>query len=256
MFQHAIVRIPAATFRNGLTASGLGAPDYAAALAQHRIYCLALQTCGLKLTVLEPDPRYPDSTFVEDTAILTPKCAVLTRPGANSRSGEVSANRSTIEKFYQDVEEIKSPGTLDGGDICEADGHFFIGLSERTNPEGGQQLAEILARYGYTSSFIPVQGIPGILHLKSGLSYLGNGVLVAAPALAGREEFQAYTILAAPAEELYAANCIRVNQHVLMPKGFLRLKTAVLNAGFSVIPVEMSEFQKMDGGLSCLSLRF
>ncbi|MFI5176884.1 MAG: dimethylarginine dimethylaminohydrolase family protein [Terriglobia bacterium] len=256
MFKHAVVRPPAPNFAAGLTTSDLGAPNYAKALEQHQRYCEALQHCGLALTNLEADPRYPDSTFVEDTAILTNRFAVLTRPGAVSRKGEVAIIKDTLARFYPKLHAITSPGTMDGGDICESDDHFFIGISQRTNEEGARQLSGILAQEGHTSTCIDIRGIKGILHLKSGLSHLGDNRLVLIDALADQVGFEGYDILHVEPAENYAANCVRVNDHVLLAAGYPALQTSMSKLGYSVITLEMSEFQKMDGGLSCLSLRF
>jgi dimethylargininase len=254
-FTHAILRTPAENFASGLTTADLGTPDYQTALAQHQAYCRALQDCGLALVVLPPDPRHPDSTFVEDTAILTPRCAILTNPGAESRRGEVSGVRLALLPYYESFYSIAPPGTVDGGDVCEADGHFFIGLSERTNEPGARQLAGYLESEGYNCSLIPATGIPGLLHLKSGIAYLGDGNLVLVKAFADLPPFQNYRILCVPPEEAYAANCLRVNDRVLVAKGFPRLRRAIEDLGYATAALEMSEFQKMDGGLSCLSLR-
>src|SRR5687767_10719582 len=144
MFTKAIVRPPAPNFSEGLTTVGpkdeLGRPQFERALEQHAAYCAALENCGLTLMRLEPDPNYPDSSFVEDTAILTERLddgstmrAVITRPGATSRRGEVIQMQAVLTEFCSDVLSIEEPGTLDGGDVCQAGNHFFIGLSERTN---------------------------------------------------------------------------------------------------------------------------
>jgi dimethylargininase len=252
---HAIVRTPAENFAAGLTTSGLGAPDYQTALAQHRAYCQALRECGLALTVLPPDPQHPDSTFVEDAAIVTSRCAILTYPGAESRRGEVAGVRAALSPFYDRFYAITPPGTLDGGDVCEAGEHFFIGLSERTNEAGARQLAGFLEREGYTSTFVPATGIPGLLHLKSGIAFLGEGNLVAIDAFAGLAAFQGYRIVQVSPEESYAANCLRVGDRVLVAGGYPRLRQAIEELGYATLALEMSEFQKMDGGLSCLSLR-
>ena len=129
MFKKAIVRPPAANFADGLTTVDLGKPDFNQALEQHTRYCAALEQCGLALTWLEADARYPDSTFVEDTAVLTEHSAILTHPGAPSREGEVAAISRALRQFYSRFCAITAPGTLDGGDICEAGTHFFIGVS-------------------------------------------------------------------------------------------------------------------------------
>jgi dimethylargininase len=223
---------------------------------QHARYCQALQACGLTITTLEADLGYPDSTFVEDTAVLTPRCAILTRPGAPSREGEVAAIRETLERFFPAVLEIEAPGTLDGGDICEAEDHFFIGISQRTNEEGARQLAGYLGAAGYTSATIDIRAMTSILHLKSGISYIGGNTLVAIEEMAGHELFGRYELLRVPRDESYAANCVRVNERVLTAAGYPRLAAEMAERGFDPLPLEMSEFQKMDGGLSCLSLRF
>ncbi len=256
-FSRAIVRKPSANFADGLTSVDLGLPDYSLALEQHESYCQALMSCGLDLLRLDADERYPDSTFVEDAAILIPECAIITRPGAESRSGEEREIEPVLRTAFSTIEHISAPGTLDGGDICEADGHVFIGLSKRTNDEGGRQLAEILARYGYSSTFVNVRNEPGILHLKSGISYLGGKTLLVIPQMAGREEFEGYRKLVVPdPAENYAANCILVNGVLIFPMGFLHTEEMLTQAGFDLHLVNVSEFAKMDGGLSCLSLRY
>ena len=146
-FTHAIVRPPADTFAAGITSSSLGAPDLALALEQHEAYCRTLERLGLSLVRLAPDPDFPDSTFVEDAAIVTTRSAILTRPGAASRAGEVAALGAVLGEWFPELAEITAPGTVDGGDVCEAGQHFFIGLSDRTNSEGAAQLAEWLARH-------------------------------------------------------------------------------------------------------------
>lgn len=254
-FHHAITCLPSQNFAQGLTTSHLGAPDYSLALFQHHKYCLALERCGLKVITLEADERYPDSTFIEDTAIVTPRCAILTNPGANSRKGEVVNINKALSGFYKNIYTISAPGTVDGGDICEAEGHFFIGISRRTNQEGGRQLAGFLTREGYSTSFIDVKGIASILHLKSGIAYLGNNNMVLIDAFIGYEDFKPYHIIGVEEQENYAANCLWVNDYVLLPEGYPLLTNLLTGMGYQVITLEMSEYQKMDGGLSCLSLR-
>ncbi len=255
-FRHAIVRPPGRNFAGGLTTGALGAPDLAKALDQHERYCEALTHCGLTLVRLPADDRHPDSTFVEDTAILTPRGAILTRPGAPSREGEVASVEEALRPFFSVFDRIRAPGTLDGGDICEAGEHFFIGLSQRTNEEGARQLASILERHGYESSCVDIRGVPGILHLKSGIAYVGDGRLAAIGALAGHAAFAGYELVPVHAAEVYAANCIRVNETLLLASGFPKLEASLRAFGYPVTTLDMSEFEKMDGGLSCLSLRF
>ena len=256
MFRNAIVRIPGSNFAEGLTTVNLGAPRYDIVMQQHSRYRQALEKCGLAITTLEADLRYPDSTFVEDTAVLTTRAAILARPGVPSRAGEVAAIRETIGSFFPATLEIETPGTLDGGDICEAEGHFFLGLSHRTNEAGVRQLAAHLAAQGYTSSVIDVRGMDSILHLKSGISYIGDNTIVAMREMAGNQLFRNYRLILVSTEESYAANCVRVNERVLVAAGNPHLAAELADRGFNPLALDMSEFQKMDGGLSCLSLRF
>jgi dimethylargininase len=193
---------------------------------------------------------------------------MLTRPGAASRVGEVESIAEVLSQFCSELHAIHPPGTLDGGDICEAGceagcaaeheatHHFFIGISQRTNEAGAQQLAAWLASYGFTSSFVDIRGVKNILHLKSGLAYLGDNRLVVIDALADYDEFRSRDLVRVPAGEEYAANCVRVNDRVLVAAGYPGFEGTLRELGYQTIALEMSEFQKMDGGLSCLSLRF
>ena len=255
-FRNAIVRPPAANFADGLTTADLGFPDHALALKQHEAYCAALERCGLALTRLPADDRYSDSTFVEDTAILAAGRAILTRPGAASRLGEVSAIREALEAFYDRLHAIEDPGTLDGGDVCEAHGHALIGLSERTNEEGARQLADFFSAAGIASDTVDIRGVRGILHLKSGLAYVGHGRMLAIAALAAHPALARYEVLTVAPDEAYAANSVLVNDRILVPTEHPRTIAALEHLGIETIALAMSEFQKMDGGLSCLSLRF
>ena len=255
MLRHALVRPPGATFAAGLTRAGLGAPDLALARAQHARYCEALERCGLEVTRLAPDDAHADAPFVEDCAVLVPGLAVVTRPGAESRRGEVAAIRAALGDRFAEMREIAAPGTLDGGDVCEAGGTFFVGVSERTSEDGARQLAEHLARRLYAVTLVDIRGVPGLLHLKSGLADLGDGRLAAVAALAGRDLFAGYEVVRVEPEEEYAANCVRVNDHVLVAAGYPRLAAALGALGYATVALEMSEFRKLDGGLSCLSLR-
>jgi dimethylargininase len=279
VFRRAIVRRPSINFGEGLTGASLGAADYVRAVEQHDAYCVALEQCGLSLTRLEPDPRYPDSTFIEDTAVLvdesgneskviTKQRGIFTRPGAVSRTGEVAGVKEVLSEFCSELHSILEPGTLDGGDICQAGNHFFIGISERTNEVGAQQLAKVLGLLGHTSSFVDIRAqnttdsgstasaSPEILHLKSGLAYLGDNHLVIIESLAHRQEFRNFDLICVDAGEEYAANCLRINEYVLVAAGFRALEEKLRELGYQTIALDMTEFRKMDGGLSCLSLRF
>lgn len=219
-------------------------------------YCEALRGCGLNLSMLPPDSEHPDSTFVEDAAVLTEKAAIVTLPGAATRAGEIVSIREELSRFFPVVHAIEGPGTVDGGDICEADGHFFLGLSLRSNEEGLRQLAVYLGHLGYQTTVIDVRKTPGILHLKSGIAFLGENTLVLWESLADLPAFREFERIVVAPEEHYAANCVRVNDRVLVPAGFPKIAAELTRRGFQPLPLQMSEFEKMDGGLSCLSLRF
>ena len=255
-FTHALVRPPAASFAAGLTSSGLGPPDLELALEQHDAYCRTLGRLGLSLASLPPDPRFPDSTFVEDAAIVTSNGAILTRPGAPSRAGEVTALGAALGRWFPELDGITAPGTVDGGDVCEAGTHFFIGVSRRTNAEGAAQLAAWLAERGFESSVIDIRELPGMLHLKTGLSWLGGRRLLAAEEIAGHEALRGWEVVEVPKGEEYAANCIRVNEAVLLAEGFPKTAALLRGLGHDVAVLDMSEYRKMDGGLSCLSVRW
>ena len=255
-FTRAIVRPPSSNFADGLTSVSLGAPDFKRALAQHAQYCEALERCGLTLVRLPEDPAYPDATFVEDTAVLSARCNVLTRRGAASRAGEIKTMRTALFAAAINANEIIEPGSLDGGDICEVGDHCFIGISQRTNWDGAAQLAALLTKAGYSSSCIDIRTIPGILHLKSGIATLDDERMVAIDSLADHPLLKGRDLVRAALGEEYAANCIRVNDHVLIAAGFPKMARTLEQLGYDLIVLEMSEFEKMDGGLSCLSLRF
>jgi len=252
----AIVRTPGPNLVDGLTSVDLGPPDFALALEQHELYRAALESCGVRVEVLAADPLHPDATFVEDTAVLTHARAMLTRPGAESRRGEVAAIASAVRAHFTSIARIEEPGTLDGGDICEAGERWFLGISERTNQAGATQLARWLAEQDIASTAVDIRGVPGILHLKSAVCWLGGKRLAATEPLASHSAFAGYEVLRVPGDEAYAANLVRVNDRVLIARGYPSVERGVRALGLATIALDMSEFRKVDGGLSCLSLRF
>lgn len=255
MFQNAIVRTPSLSLINGLTTSSeLGKPDYEKALIQHQHYIDALARCGLEVTVLPALEQYPDSCFVEDVSLLTSKFALLTRPGAPTRQGEVREIETTIKQFFRDkISCITAPGTLEAGDVLQVENHFYIGLSARTNPQGAEQMIQAVTQYGYTASTVSLHEF---LHLKTGVSYLGEGYALVSGELVGHPDLSQLKQIIVPAQEMYAANCIVINGTVLMPQGYPQTLKEISSRGVPVIELDVSEFKKIDGGLSCLSLRF
>ena len=254
MFTNAIVRTPGRSIVKGLSDSKtLGLPKYEEAMIQHQSYIDALTKCGLDVLVLEPCEEYPDSTFVEDVALITPNCAIITRPGVPSRRGEVHEIEFLLKQKFNNIEEIEAPGTIEGGDIMMIGDHYYIGLSERTNLEGAKQIIQILSKYGMSGSTISLNKV---LHLKTGLSYLEENNLVVCGEFINDASFGRYNLIEIPEKESYAANCIWVNESVIIPLGYPTTKQRITNAGYPVIETDVSEFQKLDGGLSCLSLRY
>ena len=253
MFKKAIVRRPGKSMGKGISSAGLGLPDYELALRQHANYIEALKRCGLDVTVLPADEDFPDSTFVEDVALLTKECAIITNPGADSRRGEIASMKETLTGFYENIEEVHEPGRVEAGDIMMVGDHFYIGLSERTNQSGADQVIGYLEKYGMSGSVVMLEEV---LHLKTGVAYLEENNLLACGEFLTKAEFQQFNILEIDESESYAANCIWVNGSVLMPKGYPKTHKTIADAGYPIIEVDVSEFRKLDGGLSCLSLRF
>ncbi len=252
MLKYAITRKPSPLFYKGETHGKLGAPDFSQTLVQHNKYCEALEYCGLKVITLPEEMDYPDAPFVEDTSVVTDEISIVTRPGVLSRRGEEKSIAREI-KPYRETVNISSPGTLDGGDVLRAENHFFIGQSQRTDQNGAEQLGQILENYGYTWEVVPVK--EG-LHLKSSASYLGNNTLILSPSLQNESAWEGYEKIVVPEEESYAANCIVIGNKILMSKGFPETKKKLTALGKTLIELEMSEFEKMDGSLTCLSLLF
>lgn len=256
IFKRAIIRTPSPSLLYGLTSNtSLGLPNYAKALQQHDNYLNALRDCGLVVTVLPESNEFPDSCFVEDTALLTGKIAILTRPGAQTRRDEVHLIEPTIRSFYADhnIKKICAPGTLEAGDVMQVNDHFYIGVSARTNHHGAQQLIDILQDYGYTASTIELKNM---LHLKTGVSFLGNNTFLLADECIHMPEFQDANRIIVDSDESYAANAIMINGTVILPLGFPKTEEKIKALNLKIKTVDVSEFRKLDGGLSCLSLRF
>lgn len=256
MFKNVIVRKPAKSIVNGITsAPELGKPDYERALKEHADYVKALEKCGVKVTVLEPEEEFPDSCFVEDVAVITRKGAIITNPGAPSRNKETEKIEEVIHSFFSDdqIARIKAPGTLEGGDVMMVGDHFYVGCSARTNEEGIRQFAQILEGWGLECSEVKLEKV---LHLKTGVNYIENNNLLVSGEFITKPEFESFNKIIIPEDEAYAANCIWVNGTVIIPEGYEGVKKAVEDAGYETLTVDTSEYRKIDGGLSCLSLRF
>ncbi|MGB3148375.1 MAG: dimethylarginine dimethylaminohydrolase [Paracoccaceae bacterium] len=253
-FSHAIARLPAASATMGLRAVDQGAPDIGLLRAQHGDYVRALQDAGLVVEVLPAIEAYPDAHFVEDTALCLPEGAVVTRPGAATRLGEAAEMAPALARYYDEIVPITGPGTLEAGDVLTTDSEILVGQSARTNAEGIAELAGIVARWGYRVRELTTP--PGVLHFKTDCSLLDSETILSTRRLAENGGFSQYRIIHTPDGEEAAANAIRVNDHVILPDGFPKTAALLDRAGYRVTLVGNSECAKLDGGMSCLSLRF
>jgi len=254
MFRYAIVKRPSKSLVDGITGNAdYGIPDYNKAVKQHDRYIEALKKCNVEVEILEASENYPDSCFVEDVAVVTKNFALITNPGADSRNGEIKDIIPVLKKYRENLEYIKVPGTLEGGDVMMVDDHFYIGLSKRTNREGAEQFIQYLEKYGLSGSIVPVKGI---LHLKTGMSYIEGNNLLITHTYTENPSFDSFNLILIEDADSYSSNCIWINDHVIVPAGYEKNAKKIADLGYTVHEVEMSEYMKLDGGLSCLSLRF
>ena len=251
-FTRALCRRPSPDLAAGITTADLGSPDFILACEQFDQYVVHLCECGLDVTVLNALEGFPDAHFVEDTAVVTPDVAVITLPGAAARQGEQHSIAKALDA-HRTLAAIESPGTLDGGDVLMIGTHFLIGVSDRTNEEGARQLGAFLEAHGNTWQAVPVAAG---LHFKSSVNLVGPDTLLVTEAFAGREELAAYKLICAPPGEEYAANTLLINGRLIMPEGYPGTRAGLEDLGQPIIELDTSEFRRMDGGLTCLSLRF
>ncbi|WP_457646074.1 dimethylarginine dimethylaminohydrolase family protein [Profundibacter sp.] len=253
-FRHAITRKPAASITQGLRAIDTGTPDLERMLAAHDAYVATLRETGADVVDLPPLPAYPDSVFVEDTALCLPQGAILMRSGAASRAGEVAEMAPTLRDHYKDVRRIKGPGTIEGGDILVTPKEIMVGLSDRTNQDGVDELARLVHDWGYKVRSITVP--QGVLHFKTDCSLLDGETILSTPRLAASGCFDGYNVIHTADGEEAAANAIRFNQFVIMAAGFPDTAKRLRDSGYEVREIDNTECAKLDGGMSCLSLRF
>lgn len=257
MFKNAIVRIPGHSVIDGIDDyAQLGKPNFDKARREHADYVKALESLGVTVTALPPLETMPDSCFVEDPAVVsTGKFAVITSPAKASRNPERDEILPAIQQIYNPdhIFYINAPATMEGGDVMQVGNTIYIGLSARTNQAGINQFKEIAEPFGYTVIAVPVKRV---LHLKTGVTYMGNNKLLVSGEYIDYPTFSDFDQLKVPADEAYAVNCIANGNTVLMPAGFPKVKQLLADAGFNITEAHMSEFEKIDGGLTCLSLRY
>lgn len=253
-FTHAICRKPSASIVDGLRAFDVGAPDLTTFRKHHDDYVAALRSTGAEVQVLEADEAFPDSVFVEDAALCLPEGVIIMRPGAPTRLGEAEAIKPTLQAYYNEVLQIKGPGYIEGGDILVTEKEILVGTSARTTPEGIEELRELVRRLDY--SVREVQTPPGVLHFKTDCSLLDADTILATERLAASGCFAGYKVIHVAEGEEACANTIRFNELVIMPDGFPKTQKKLEDAGYKVKTIGNSEAAKLDGGMSCLSLRF
>jgi dimethylargininase len=247
----AVLRRPGRNFALGLTISKLAKPDFRRMMKQHQSYADLLRSLGLEVVLLDALDEYPDAYFVEDTAVVMPEVAIISRPGAATRRGEITEIEPVLARF-RPLSHIHSPGTLDGGDVLLAGNQFFVGISDRTNDHGANQFGRLVTDHGY--AWKPVLVSSG-LHLKSSVNYAGKDTLLLTEEFASRPEFQDFDHIILPDEEREAANILYVNGLLVMPTGFPRTRELLLSLDQEILEIDVSEARKMDGGLTCMSLR-
>ena len=254
-FTHAITRRPAASIIAGLRAVDTGAPDLARMQAHHADYIAALKATGATVIELPELDAFPDSVFVEDTALCLPEGAIVMRPGAPSRLGEAAEMAPHLSALYTRVLRIEGKDSfIEGGDILVSEREILVGRSARTNAEGIAELTRLVAPWGH--SVREVHTPPGVLHFKTDCSLMDGETILATDRLAASGCFEGYRVIAVADGEEAAANAIRFNDTVLFAAGFPRTRDRLVAAGFNVTEIGNSECAKLDGGMSCLSLRF
>ena len=248
--KHAIVRSPPSTYKGCISSHPLhNQLNLTLAKQQHKEYCRVLSELGLDLIEVPVDEIYPDSCFVEDTAVIFRNSAILTRMAKESRRGE-DASIEEILREYKHLSRIKAPGTIEGGDVIHLTDSLISGITERTNHEGVSQAQEFL------NVRIEVIEDASIVHLKSHATCIDNGTIVVTKRFQNHPVLERYKKLIIPVGEEYAANTLTINGHVLMSSNHSKSIQMVEDAGFEVLRLDMSEFEKCEGAITCLSLIF
>ncbi|MEP7011330.1 MAG: dimethylargininase [Acidobacteriota bacterium] len=226
--------------------------DLPKAAEQHRAYATALEAAGLTVEWLPELPDQPDAVFVEDPIVVLDEIAIVGRPGAASREGEVESVAEAVGR-YRPLVQLPPKARLEGGDVMLVGKTLYVGRSARTNAAAHEALAEILRPFGYL--VVPV-GLTDCLHLKTGVTYAGNDCFLANPAWVDISALQGVEIVPLPAEEPWAANTLTVDGVILLPAGFPRTRDLLARRGHEVVTIDVSELQKAEGSLTCLSVPF
>ena len=224
----------------------------AKARAQHRAYEQLLEKLGARVISLPAEPALPDSMFVEDPAIVLDELAVILPLGTKSRQPEAESLAKALSPFRK-LTYITAPGMMEGGDVLRIDRTLFVGVTTRTNAEGIRQLSTLLAPHHYKVVAVPVTGC---LHLKSAVTFLSRNTLLANRAWFDPTPFASYNWIHVDPTEPHAANALVLGSTVIFPASFTRTRAKIETAGFHVTPLDISELQKAESGLTCSSLIF
>ncbi len=247
--KHAVVREPGINFPSCISSHPLrNTINLTKALNQHSNYCEALESFNLKIIHL-PSNKFPDSCFVEDNAVIHDKKALITRMGVEARRGEENSIENVL-KDYMEIKRAVTPATIEGGDVIHLSDRLICGITQRTNTDGVDQMRNWL------NVTVDLIVDPNIIHLKSYVTYLGEGVVIATKSYASHQILKNFKILTVDEDEGYAADTLTIENTVLMPTGFPKTQSMLRDNDFEVIALEMSEFQKCEGALTCLSLLF
>jgi len=252
MFTRAITRRPSEEMVDGITSQSLGKPVFQLALEQHAGYVQALIDLGLDVTVLDAEHGYPDCCFVEDTAVVCEDFAIIAPLGAPTRQGEQETIEPVLAK-HKPIEHVAPPALFEGGDVLQIEKTFYIGITERTNKFGTDAFGDICRKYGYECKAI---SCGPSLHFKTDVNYIGNNTVLVSPFFADSPDLAEFTRIIVEDDEAYCRNCLFINDTVIVPKGFPKTLEKVKATGVPVVILDMSEYMKLDGGLTCLSLRF
>jgi len=224
--------------------------DLDTARAQHHGYVQVLKELGCSVLELPPEPDLPDSVFVEDTAVILPEVALLTRPGADSRKPETGSIARALTP-YRDLVRISAPATVDGGDVLALGKYIYFGMSTRSSRAAIDQMNQLLGSYGYRVRDVEIHDC---LHLKSAVTYVDAKTLLINRKWVDVENFEGYDLFDIDPSEPYAANCLPVNGAVIYPTSFPRTRERLERKGFKVKAIEMDELAKAEGAVTCCSL--
>ena len=251
-FKNAIIRKPNKSIQNGLSSQNLH-PQYGIVLEEHYNYIKAIEEAGLKINLLEPLEEYPDSIFVEDPALTFKSNVIILNPADPTRNGEKNIIKNEISHFFNNTLSIED-GFVEGGDILNINNHFIIGLSNRTNKLGAENLSIILQSLGATVAICETPN--DVLHFKSECSVLDNETILVSNKMAQLDYLKKnYNLIELPIGEEGASNSLRINSKLLVPDGFSKAEE-ILSKKFDIIKVKVDEIAKVDAGLSCMSLRW